>query len=392
MIPLNCRKGMQMSSLANLKVLDLTTHLSGPYCSMILADHGADVVKVEKPNGGDPLRHSPPFQKGESAPFMLWNRNKRSIVLDLKNKGNLRILEQMAEKADVIIENFRPGAAKRLGIDYEAITQINPDIIYCSISGFGQTGPYAGRGGFDLIANAMSGLMAINGPRDGPPFRIPMPVSDVCAGMHAAIGILLALNNRQITGSGQYIDTSLFEAGISLGVYEAASVFATGEVPERLGQAHRGSAPYQMFQTADGYITVGGAQENFWVSLCKILKCEHFLDDPRYKSKEDRVKNHISLARDLTTFFENYSTVEIWKLLDEAGIPAGPVLNHVEVFNNPQTIARDMVESVWHSKIGDMKTLGSPVKMSKTPAKILKSAPLLGEHTSEVLSGWNISK
>ena len=381
-----------MSSLANLKVLDLTTHLSGPYCSMILADHGADVVKVEKPSGGDPLRHSPPFQKGESAPFMLWNRNKRSIVLDLKNKGNLRILEQMAEKADVIIENFRPGAAKRLGIDYEAITQINPDIIYCSISGFGQTGPYAGRGGFDLIANAMSGLMSINGPKDGPPFRIPMPVSDVCAGMHAAIGILLALNNRQITGSGQYIDTSLFEAGISLGVYEAASVFATGEVPERLGQAHRGSAPYQMFQTADGYITVGGAQENFWGSLCKILKCEHFLDDPRYKSKEGRVKNHVSLARDLTAFFENYSTVEIWKLLDEAGIPAGPVLNHVEVFNNPQTIARDMVESVWHSKIGDMKTLGSPVKMSKTPAKILKSAPLLGEHTSEVLSGWNISK
>ena len=381
-----------MSSLAKLKVLDLTTHLSGPYCSMILADHGADVVKVENPNGGDPLRHSPPFQEGESAPFMLWNRNKRSIVLDLKNKGNLRILEQMTEKADVIIENFRPGVAKRLGIDYEAITEINPDIIYCSISGFGQTGPYAGRGGFDLIANAMSGLMAINGPKDGPPFRIPMPVSDVCAGMHAAIGILLALNNRQITGSGQYIDTSLFEAGISLGVYEAASVFATGEVPERLGQAHRGSAPYQMFQTADGYITVGGAQENFWVSLCKILKCEHFLDDPRYKSKEDRVKNHVSLATDLTAFFENYSTVEIWKLLDEAGIPAGPVLNHVEVFNNPQTIARNMVESVWHSKIGNMKTLGSPVKMSNTPAKIIKSAPLLGEHTSEVLSEWNISK
>ncbi len=379
-----------MSSLAKLKVLDLTTHLSGPYCSMILADHGADVVKVEKPVGGDPLRHSPPFQKGESAPFMLWNRNKRSVVLDLKSKHGLHILKQMAEKADVMIENFKPGTARRLGIDYKAITQINPEVIYCSISGFGQTGPYAERGGFDLIANAMSGLMSINGPADGPPFRIPVPVSDVCAGMHAAIGILLALNNRQNTGCGQYIDTSLFEAGISLGVYEAASVFANGEVPERLGQAHRGSAPYQMFKTADGYITVGGAQENFWVSLCKVLSCEHLLNDPRYKSKKDRVKNHVPLARDLTAFFENYLTEDISKLLDEAGIPAGPVLNHVEVFNNPQTIERGMVQPVYHSKVGNMRTLGSPVKLSKTPAKISTSAPLLGEHNDEVLADWNI--
>ncbi len=381
-----------MSSLTKLKVLDLTTHLSGPYCSMILADNGADVVKVENPNGGDPLRSSPPFQEGESAPFMLWNRNKRSVVLDLKSKDGLRTLQQLAEKADVMIENFRPGTAKRLGIDYEIITQINPDIIYCSISGFGQTGPYAGRGGFDLIANAMSGLMSVNGPAEGPPFRIPVPVSDVCAGMHAAIGILLALNNRKNTGAGQYIDTSLFEAGISLGVYEAAGVFANGEVPKRLGQAHRGSAPYQMFETADGYITVGGAQEKFWVSLCKVLSCEHFLQDPRYKSKEDRVKNHVRLAADLTSFFKNYSTKEIWKLLDEADIPAGPVLNHVDVFNNPQTIERGMIQSVRHSKIGNMKTLGPPVKLSKTPAKILKSAPLLGEHNVEVLNDWDISK
>jgi len=381
-----------MSSLNKLKVLDLTTHLSGPYCSMILADHGADVVKVENPNGGDPLRHSPPFQEGESAPFMLWNRNKRSVVLDLKKHDDLRILKQMAEKADVMIENFRPGAVKRLSIDYDAISKINPTIIYCSISGFGQTGPYAGRGGFDLIANAMSGLMSINGPADGPPFRIPIPVSDICAGMHAAIGILMALTNRQNTGVGQYIDTSLFEAGISLGVYEAAGVFANGEVPERLGQAHRGSAPYQMFETADGYITVGGAQENFWIALCEVLGCEHLLVDPRYKTKKDRVKNHVRLAGDLTAFFKKYPTQKIWKLLDDKGIPAGPVLNHVDVFNDPQTIARGMVERVYHPKVGCMKTLGSPVKLSKTPAKIFKSAPLFGEHTDEVLSDWNILK
>ncbi len=381
-----------MSSLTKLKVLDLTTHLSGPYCSMILADHGADVVKVEKPNGGDPLRYSPPFQDDESAPFMLWNRNKRSIVLDLKKNDDLRILLQMAEKADVIIENFRPGTTRKLGIDYDTIAQINPEVIYCSISGFGQTGPYAARGGFDLIANAMSGLMSINGPPDGPPFRIPVPVSDVCSGMHATIGILLALNHRHNKGSGQFIDTSLFEAGISLGVYEAASVFANGKVPEKLGQAHRGSAPYQMFKTADGYITVGGAQENFWVSLCKVLGCEHFLSDPKYRSKVDRVKNHVSLAEDLTVFFKKFLTEEIWKLLDEAGIPAGPVLNHVDVFNNPQTIARGMAATVRHSKVGDMKTLGSPLKMSKTPAKILTGAPLLDEHKDEVLGDWDISR
>ena len=234
--------------------------------------------------------------------------------------------------------------------------------------------------------------MSINGPSEGPPFRIPMPVSDVCAGMHAAIGILSALANRQNTGVGQYIDTSLFEAGISLGVYEAASVFANGEVPKRLGQAHRGSAPYQMFETADGYITVGGAQENFWVALCKVLNCRHFLGDPRYQLKKDRVKNHIQLAQDLTPFFKQYLTTEIWQLLDDEGIPAGPVLNHVEVFNNPQTLARGMVESVNHSKVGEMKTLGNPVKLSKTPVKIYKSAPLLGEHNEEVLCDWNVSE
>jgi len=379
-----------MSSLSNLKVLDLTSHLSGPYCAMILADHGADVVKIEKPNDGDQLRKTPPFQSGESAPFMLWNRNKRSVTLDLKDFKDHQLLLKMVEAADIMIENFKPGTASRLGIDYVSVSKINPALIYCSISGFGQTGPYAPRGGFDLIACGMSGLMSINGPPDGPPYRIPMPVSDVCGGMNGAIGILTALAARNQTGRGQHVDTSLFESGISLGVYEAANVFANGEVPERLGQAHRGSAPYQLFPTSDGYVTVGGAQDNFWRGTCKILDCEQLVEDPRFKSKAERVANNKVLVSELEVFFRRQSTSKLCKAFDEAGIPAGPVMNHVEVYNDPQTLAREMVVEVEHSKLGQMKTIGIPVKLSDTPGKITRSAPLLGEHNKEVLRDWGL--
>ena len=379
-----------MSSLSNLKVLDLTSHLSGPYCAMILADHGADVVKIEKPNDGDQLRKTPPFQSGESAPFMLWNRNKRSVTLDLKELKDHQLLLKMVEAADIMIENFKPGTASRLGIDYVSVSKINPALIYCSISGFGQTGPYAPRGGFDLIACGMSGLMSINGPPDGPPYRIPMPVSDVCGGMNGAIGILTALAARNRTGRGQHVDTSLFESGISLGVYEAANVFANGEVPERLGQAHRGSAPYQLFPTSDGYVTVGGAQDNFWRGTCKILDCEQLVEDPRFKSKAERVANNKVLVSELEVFFRRQSTSKLCKAFDEAGIPAGPVMNHVEVYNDPQTLAREMVVEVEHSKLGQMKTIGIPVKLSDTPGKITRSAPLLGEHNKEVLKDWGL--
>jgi len=377
-----------MTSLSHIKVLDLTSHLSGPYCAMILADHGADVVKIESPNGGDQLRKTPPFQDGESAPFMLWNRNKRSMVMDLKNAEDHKTVLKMIEVADVLIENFKPGTAKRLGIDYETVSAINSKLIYCSISGFGQTGPYSPRGGFDLIACGMSGLMSINGPPEGPPYRIPMPVSDVCGGMNGAIGILMALVARDQTGSGQHVDTSLFEAGISLGVYEAANVFATGQVPERLGQAHRGSAPYQLFTTSDGYMTIGGAQDSFWRGTCKILGCEHLLNDERFTSKADRVENNRRLVEELGKFFIQRTTKELCEAFEAEGIPAGPVMDHVEVFNDPQTLHREMVVETEHSKLGKTKTIGVPVKLSKTPASIRRGAPLLGEHNQEVLSDW----
>ena len=377
-----------MTSLSHIKVLDLTSHLSGPYCAMILADHGADVVKIESPNGGDQLRKTPPFQDGESAPFMLWNRNKRSMVMDLKNAEDHKTVLKMIEVADVLIENFKPGTAKRLGIDYETVSASNSKLIYCSISGFGQTGPYSPRGGFDLIACGMSGLMSINGPPEGPPYRIPMPVSDVCGGMNGAIGILMALVARDQTGCGQHVDTSLFEAGISLGVYEAANVFATGQVPERLGQAHRGSAPYQLFTTSDGFMTIGGAQDSFWRGTCKVLGCEHLLNDERFTSKADRVENNTQLVEELGKFFIQRTTKELCEAFEAEGIPAGPVMNHVEVFNDPQTLHREMVVETQHSKLGKTKTIGVPVKLSKTPASIRKGAPLLGEHNQEVLSDW----
>jgi len=377
-----------MSSLNHLKVLDLTTHLSGPYCAMILADHGADVVKVERPDGGEDMRRTPPFVGGESAPFMLWNRNKRSIALNFKDAGDLERLLALVRVADVVIENFKPGTAARLGIGYEALSEINPRLIYCSISGFGQTGPYAPRGGFDLIACGMSGLMSVNGPPDGPPFRIPIPITDIAAGMNGAIGVLTALAAREKSGRGQHVDTSLFETGIALGVYEAAGVFATGEVPERLGQGHRGSAPYQIFPTADSYMTIGGANDAFWRGACAILDCMHLTEDPRFLDKPLRVQHAATLAAELEPFFRAQSTAYWCEQFEAAGIPAGPVLNHVQALSDPQAIARDMVVEVEHTSAGSMQTLGLPVKLSATPGSVYRAAPLLAEHNDEVFNDW----
>ena len=375
-------------SLEHLKVLDLTTHLSGPYCAMVLADHGADVVKIERPEGGDDMRRTPPFAGGESAPFMLWNRNKRSVTLNLKSAADLATFRSMAAIADIMIENFRPGTAERLGIGYDALAASNPRLVYCSISGFGHTGPYSPRGGFDLIAAGMSGLMSINGPADGPPFRIPIPMTDLGAGLNGAIGILAALAARERTGLGQHVDTSLFESGLSLGVYEAAGVFATGEVPERLGQGHRGSAPYQLFPTADSYMTIGCANDHFWKLTCDVLGCPHLTGDPRFATKPDRVRNVAALVEALTPYFKRETTAHWCGKLEAVRVPAGPVMNHVEALSDPHSVARDMVQEVDHPAAGRSKTLGIPVKLSRTAGAIRRPAPMLGEHNGEVIAEW----
>ena len=283
-------------TLEGLRVLDLCSHLAGPYCGMMLGDLGADVVKIERPGEGDAARHMPPFVNGEGAPFMLWNRNKRSIVLDLKAPADRETFLALVKGADILLENFRPGTLDRLGLGYETLRALNPRLIYGAISGFGQTGPYRNRGGFDLMTQGMSGLMSVCGPEDGPPFRLPIAISDVAAGCYATIGVLAALEARHRTGQGQMVETALLDAAISFGVYEAAHYFATGENPPRIGQAHRGDSPYQVFSTGDGWITIGGAQQNFWERLCDILGIPHLKQDPRFLNNALRVENNKALV------------------------------------------------------------------------------------------------
>jgi len=375
------------SALERLKVVDLSSHLSGPYCAMLLADHGADVIKVERPGSGDDARRMPPFVGGESAPFMIWNRNKRSVIIDLKSEAGKAELLALIDSADVLIENFRPGTLERLGLGWPALSARNPRLIYAAISGFGQTGPYRDRGGFDLVAQGMSGLMSVCGPKDGPPHRLPIAISDVGAGMHLAIGILLALQARHHTGKGQMVETSLLEAAMSFGVYEAAHVAATGTTPPRLGQAHRGTSPYQVFPTADGWITVGAAQDNFWLRLCDTLGVPELQRDARFASNGDRVRNNDALVGLLEQHFRAKPSQHWLAALDRIGIPCGPVLNFEEAMADPQVVARGMAVDTEHAAAGRSKTLGIPVKLSATPGGLRRPAPRLGEHTAEVLAG-----
>jgi crotonobetainyl-CoA:carnitine CoA-transferase CaiB-like acyl-CoA transferase len=288
-------------------------------------------------------------------------------------------------EADVFIENFRPGVAERLGLGYEALATLNPRLVYCSISGFGQTGPYRARGGFDLMVQAMSGIMSVNGPEDGPPHRVPMAIADIGAGMFAAIGILAALQARTRTGCGQHVDTSLYDAAISFGLYEAAHLFATGENPPRLGQAHRGSAPYQVFRTSDGWITIGANTQALWTKLCDVIGRREFVQDPRFRNNTARVANRPVLAALLQEALAAGTTGAWMERFEAAGIPAGPVQSYTEVFADPQVIAREMVPELLHPIAGKTRTLGIPVKLSDTPGALRRPAPRLGEHTEDVL-------
>jgi crotonobetainyl-CoA:carnitine CoA-transferase CaiB-like acyl-CoA transferase len=281
---------------------------------------------------------------------------------------------------------------KRLGLGWDELSQRNPRLVLGSISGFGQTGPYASRGGFDLMIQAMSGLMSVTGPKDGPPYRIPLAISDVGAGLYLTIGVLAALAARQKTGTGQWVETSLLEATVSLGVYEAANYFANGKRPEKLGQAHRGSSPYQVFQTSDGWLTIGGAQQNFFKRLCALIGKAELADDPRFKTNAERVKHNELIVGILQEAVRKRSTAQWMTALEAEGIPAGPVLHHDEVFADPQILARSMVAEVEHAKAGKQKTLGVPLKMSATPGGVRRAAPVLGQHDDEIKGAKQWSK
>ncbi|MCG7400350.1 CaiB/BaiF CoA transferase family protein [Caballeronia zhejiangensis] len=370
-------------ALEGIRVIELSHQLAGPFCSMNLADHGADVIKVE-PLWGEDMRHIPPFIEGESAPYMMWNRNKRSIALDLKNAADHATLLDLIASADVLLESFRPGVMARLGLDWKTLETQFPRLIYGSVSGFGQTGPLADRGGFDLIAQAMSGLMAVTGARDGPPHRLPIPLCDLAAGLYLTIGVLSALEARHRTGKGQYVETSLFDAATALQMYEAVHYFTTGENPPRMGQAHRGISPYQVFPTADGYVTIGAGQQRFFECLCELADAAALVTDPRFSTPEDRVRHNDALVEALSITTQTRTTQWWTDELDRVGIPCGPVLNHEQLFNHPQIVHREMVARVSHPKAGTVRTLGIPLKLSDTPGSIRSSAPLLDEHSEEI--------
>ena len=377
-----------MTALAGLKVIDLTHIMAGPTATLMLADMGAQVIKVEKAPGGDDTRRSvPPAIGDESAAFLMMNRSKRGIAIDLRQEAGKAVLRRLLAEADVVVENYRRETIEKLGFGYGAVSAFNPAIVYCSISGFGSTGPYAGRGGFDLIGQAMSGIMSITGTAKGePPVKCGPPLTDITAGLLAAMGILAALHYRTRTGEGQFVDTSLLEAGVMLTYWQSAMTFATGESPGPLGSAHPLNAPYQAFETSDGWIVVGGANQRAWQRLAEALGAPELAADPRFRDNSDRMRNLAQLVAALKPHFAGKSSADWLERLEAAGVPAGPVNDIARMHADPQVRARDMVVDVAHKSLGTVKTLGLPVKFSRTPGGPRHGAPVYGEHSREILS------
>jgi crotonobetainyl-CoA:carnitine CoA-transferase CaiB-like acyl-CoA transferase len=384
---------MAHGPLSGVKVIELSHIMAGPACGMLLADLGADVIKVEKfPDGDDSRRMVPPRVDGESAAFMILNRNKRGTAINLKSEAGRSLLRRMLATADVLIENFRPGTMERLGLGYESLRETNPGLIYCQLTGFGTTGPYADRAGFDLIAQGMSGIMSLTGEGPGrPPVKVGVPLTDMTAGILGTMGILAAYTHRLKTGEGQRVETSLLEAGILHTAWQSAIFFATGSSPGPLGSAHPLSAPYQAIETADGWINIGAANQANWLRLVEIIGMPKLGDDERFRDNAARMHNLPALIELLTARFRERPTGDWLLLLEDAGVPAGPVLTIEQMAADPQVRAREMVVEVEHKKVGKTRALGTPVKFSATPASVNRAAPLLGEHTREILAEYGLA-
>ena len=368
--------------------------MAAPTCGLMLSDMGADVIKVERLPNGDDIRKLAPFVEGVSSPFVMMNRNKRGIAIDLKSLEGQAVLKDLIKDADILIENYRQGAVEAFGVGYEEVKQFNERLIYCSISGFGRSGPYSSKGGFDLVAQGMSGLMSITGESaDRPPVKVGAPVTDITAGVLGAMGVLGALFKRGKTGKGQLVDTSLFEAGIMHTFWQSSIYFGSGEIPKAMGSAHPLMAPYQAFKTKDGWINVGSANQGLWEKLLVVLGAEKVLSEEKFSDPNRRLENLSELEELLTDFFGREKT-EVWiEKLEAAGIPAGPVLNIEEMSLDPQTIARRMVREVGnHGET--FKVIGHPVKYSDYDTQIELSAPKLGEHTRDIMAeiGYNEKK
>ena len=374
--------------LEGVRVLDLTTVMAGPYCTMVLGDMGAEVIKIENFPEGDSSRRFDPKVNDESYCFAVLNRNKKSVALNMKDPRGKDAFMKLAAKADVITENFRPGVVKKLGIDYDSISQFNPGVIYASMSGFGQTGPYGKKGGFDIVAQGMSGIMMMTGYPGGRPAKVGIAMNDIASGVTALYSILGAYIGKLRSGKGQYVETSLLEAGLAWTHWESGAYFGSGELPTATGTRHRRSTPYQAYRTKDGYVTVGGNNTKLWTSFCtSVCGRPEWLADARFNPLGARLKNVDELEREIEAVLTTQPTAHWVEKLDAAGVPGGPVYTYDQILADPHVKARKMVIEMDHPKIGRMKSLGIPVKSSGELLEIRTPAPWLGQHTDEVLGG-----
>jgi formyl-CoA transferase len=383
-----------MQPLNNIRILDITRALAGPYCTMMLGDLGADVIKVERPGSGDETRGwGPPFvgkpygpYPGESAYFIAANRNKRSVTVNIQSTEGKEVIRQLAGISDVLVENYRTGDLDRLGLGYPDLHHLYPKLVYCSISGYGRTGPYAERPGYDAILQAEGGMMSITGPIDGPPSRAGIPIIDITSGMFASTAILAALRARDITGEGQLVDISLFDSHVALLTNVASNYLVGGKPPRRLGNAHPNLVPYDAFSARDGWFVIGVANEKQWGVLCDVLARPDMKTDSRFATNKDRVTNRNVLVAELNQIFSGRDVNDWLAELAKAGLPCGRINSLPEVFAHPQAQAREMTLESEHASAGTVRLPGFPYKFSQTPAEIHRPPPLLGEHTEEVLT------
>jgi len=372
-------------ALDGIRVLDLTQVMAGPFCAMLLCDMGADVIKVESPTG-DSTRRMPGAVGTDSPSFNAVNRGKRGVVVDLKQQAGQDTVRRLVGSVDVLVENYRPGVMGRLGLSYEELASRHPALVYASISGYGRTGPSAGKGGFDLVAQGVSGLMSVTGEAGRPPVKVGVPITDLGAGLFAVIGILSALLARARTGRGQLVDTSLVDAGVALSVWEATQYFSGRGVPEPLGSAHRMNAPYQAMRCADGYVTVGAANDKIFRKLCDALGHSEWAGDPDYRDDAHRIRNRVALVGRIEAVMASRSRAHWLTVFDTHDIPCGPINDYAEVMADAHVRARELVVETDHPTLGHIQTLGTPLKLSETPLTPGRPAPLLGQHTDEVLS------
>ena len=377
---------MPDSALAGIRVLDFSRVLAGPYCSMLLADFGAQVIKVESLEGDDTRRWGPPWLDGESAYYLSTNRNKRSLTLDLKHPKGQEIARKLAEKADILIENFKVGGMSRFGLDYATLSQTNPGLIYCSITGYGQTGPKQLQSGYDFVIQAEAGIMSITGPANGEPYKVGVAVVDVTAGMYASHAILAALHYREKTGQGQLIDVALFDAQLGWLVNVAQNFLVSGAAPNRYGNAHPNIVPYEVFQTADGYLALGVGNDRQFQVLCEVLQCPELGADARFQTNPERVANRAVLIPGLQMIFRTRSTSDWLAELANLGIPAGPINDIPTALSDPQAAAREMVQEVKRLDGQGVRMIGPVAKLSETPARINSAPPRLGEHSRQILA------